>query len=815
MKKQFLYFAFLFTAVCGMVSCQDNELVEPLYPSDGSEGVSVEVVFDTEEVGDACDYLSPQSTSRSVAVCNGASHRDVSHNGASHNGAIKVELLPTSVSRATDLNTDKPTQLTNVNIVQRKKDKTLVSVSLNEPVSLGAKQTLSGLNIDDDSDLFIFARNGISGNDLTTANLSTCAVTSTEINKITEDTGITNMPYYLHLEHVKIVQDATTNNYIIQSNEGNDARLRLRRLASRVNVTWSFNVSGYTLQEVTLQDTPLKYLAFPSETESTYPDLMDQYYTVKLYDTNNPDATTTTNSASCWVARNVRGTAKVATEAMRDKERAPQGSSFLNFVAIKNGAKDRLIYRIYLGGNSIQDFNVQDNTNYNYKLTFSSPEQIADADGRVQLLNGSPASKGNTTFVPTANCFMVKPGGSFHFDPFLYRQAGKDIANTVLKGWAGKRGGLCSVKVFWQTRENGDTGDPVLGIANNSVTDHTNIVELTNANNTSLTSVSATAFTEENKCHIHCRVAPNTKGGHGVIAAYDANGDRLWSWHIWVTDYNPDPHGNYSVLDDVYKRKQKYTNQTDRDYLPMMDRNLGANEGYDYVPTKELDRSRASGLHYQWGRKDPFPGNFSKNAKGDVPIISGEMTDNLLNVYGPDGYTFIPRKTQKGKNNIEGSAKLSDILYFGETTWCSEALTYLWDTDRNLKTFYDPSPSGWQVPDKSIFTNYLKNGTTTGLANLNATTNDKTQIDSDGGVLIKYDKSDGSRVTYYRLNGYPRFTDQYDGIGLIGSIWSRNNVTTRNGYSYIFVVDIRNDAYGISQYQQQDAHQIRCIQEME
>ena len=336
MKKQFLYFAFLFTAVCGMLACQDDELVESLHPSDGSEGVSVEVVFDTEEVGDACDYLSPQGTSRSVAVCNGASHRDVSHNGA-----IKVELLPTSVSRATDLNTDKPTQLTNVNIVQRKKDKTLVSVLSNGTVSLGAKQTLSGLSPDEDSDLSIFARNGTSGNDLTTVNLSTCAVTSTEINKITEATGIEKMPYFLHLEHVKIVQDAA-GNYVIQSNEGHDARLRLRRLASRVNVTWSFNVQDYTLQEVTLQDTPLKYLAFPSETESTYPDLMDQYYTVKLYDANNTGTTTT--SASCWIARNVRGTANVATEAMRDKERAPQGSSFLNFVATKNDAKDRLIY---------------------------------------------------------------------------------------------------------------------------------------------------------------------------------------------------------------------------------------------------------------------------------------------------------------------------------------------------------------------------------------------------------------------------------------------------------------------------------------
>lgn len=810
MKKQFLYFAFLFTAVCGMLACQDDELVEPLHPSDGSQGVSVEVVFDTEEVGDACDYLSPQGTSRSVAVCNGASHRDVSHSGASHNGAIKVELLPTSVSRATNLDTSKPIQLTNVNIVQRKKDKTLVSVSLNGPVSLGAKQTLSGLSPDEDSDLFIFTRNGINGNDLTTANLSTCAVTSTEINKITEDTGVTNMPYYLHLEHVKIVQDATTNNYIIQSNEGHDARFRLRRLASRVNVTWSFNVQDYTLQEVTLQDTPLKYLAFPSETESTYPDLMDQYYTVKLYDANNSDATTTTNSASCWVARNVRGTANVATEAMRDKERAPQGSSFLNFVATKNDEKDRLIYRVYLGGNSIQDFNVQDNTNYNYNLTFNSSEQIADTDGRVQLLNGSPASKGNTTFVPTANCFMVKPGGSFHFDPFLYRRAGRDDENTVLKKWVSSYGGIASVKVLWQTRENGDTGDPVLGIANNSVNDHTNIVELTNADNTSLTSASATAFTEKNQCHIHCRVAPNTKGGNGLIVAYAANGKILWSWHLWVTDYNPDPHGNASVLNDENKRKQKYTYRGE-EWLPMMDRNIGAQKGFVTVPGSELDRSRANGIGYSHGRKDPSLGSFSRDKQEEIPITEGAV-DGLLNMYGPDGYSVISRDiTQPNPYYQDEDWTFLNVLKWG---YCK---TTGWDG--NEKTFYDPSPQGWRVPPYKALLNFFSSkiwggGGQSSLNGLESNIS-KNNILSNGGALIQYGTNE-SDVAYVRLTGYRRFYNGFTGINKFTALWAREN-NSNTTTAWAFAINYLEGASYIdlsSKWARSDAHQIRCIQEM-
>lgn len=101
-------------------------------------------------------------------------------------------------------------------------------------------------------------------------------------------------------------------------------------------------------------------------------------------------------------------------------------------------------------------------------------------------------------------------------------------------------------------------------------------------------------------------MAANTTGGNGLIAAYDAAGNILWSWHVWVTDYSPSPHGNVTVLEPATKRKQKYTYRSDIDQPPMMDRNLGALAGYVAVPTgndSELEKSKANGLHYQWGGK--------------------------------------------------------------------------------------------------------------------------------------------------------------------------------------------------------------------
>lgn len=67
-----------------------------------------------------------------------------------------------------------------------------------------------------------------------------------------------------------------------------------------------------------------------------------------------------------------------------------------------------------------------------------------------------------------------------------------------------------------------------MGIVN-SDDDHSNIVEW-----------------KDNK--IYCRVAPNTKGGSGGIAAYDSGGKIVWSWHVWVTDYAPSSIGGETVL---------------------------------------------------------------------------------------------------------------------------------------------------------------------------------------------------------------------------------------------------------------------------
>ncbi len=158
------------------------------------------------------------------------------------------------------------------------------------------------------------------------------------------------------------------------------------------------------------------------------------------------------------------------------------------------------------------------------------------------------------------------------------------------------------------------------------------------------------------------------KEGNALIAAKDANGTILWSWHIWLTD-KPD--------DQVYLNNAG----------TMMDRNLGATS----AASGEIG---ALGLMYQWGRKDPFMGGagISTDEKAasvtaldwstipawdyNTDVINGTVEFSIANPT-----TFI---TLYNEN--------SDWLYPGETV--SDNTRW-----QSVKTIYDPCPAGYRVPD--------------------------------------------------------------------------------------------------------------------
>lgn len=168
-----------------------------------------------------------------------------------------------------------------------------------------------------------------------------------------------------------------------------------------------------------------------------------------------------------------------------------------------------------------------------------------------------------------------------------------------------------------------------------------------------------------NNGEVTFQTAETFKEGNAVIAAKDASGTILWSWHIWLTD---EPQG------------QVYYNNAGT----MMDRNLGATSA---TPGDV----GVLGLLYQWGRKDPFLGSSSINnstlakSTGTWPsAVSSNSTNGTIEYATAYPTTFI----------IYNSSNY-DWYYTGSSTTDNTR----WTTSTATKSIYDPCPSGWRVPD--------------------------------------------------------------------------------------------------------------------
>lgn len=159
---------------------------------------------------------------------------------------------------------------------------------------------------------------------------------------------------------------------------------------------------------------------------------------------------------------------------------------------------------------------------------------------------------------------------------------------------------------------------------------------------------------------------PSTfKEGNAVIAAKDAEGNILWSWHIWLTDQ---------------PEEQVYNNNAGT----MMDRNLGATSA-------TLGDVGALGLLYQWGRKDPFLGSSSISSN-----TIAESTIDWPSAVSSDPITgTIAYATANPTTFITYNSSNWEWYYTGSSTTDNTR----WTTSTAKKSIYDPCPSGWRVPN--------------------------------------------------------------------------------------------------------------------
>ena len=329
----------------------------------------------------------------------------------------------------------------------------------------------------------------------------------------------------------------------------------------------------------------------------------------------------------------------------------------------------------------------------------------------------------------TANCYIVSNAGSYKFTP--------------TKGNSSESvGEIATVGVLWETF--GTDVTPSVGdlIASVSYADG---------------------------CILF--ITPETyKEGNAVIAAKDASGNILWSWHIWLTDQ---PVG------------QVYYN----DAGTMMDRNLGATSA---TPGDV----GALGLLYQWGRKDPFLGSSSISSQclanstitWPSPIRSDPNTGTIAYATAYPT-TFI----MSNSNNCDWY--YSDTDATDNSRWLDSSLD---------KTVYDPCPSGWRVPDGG------SNGVWSKALGSSSNFTQSSLYDSSNEGMNFSGKFGGASNIWYPSSGCRYYGGSLGFVGSTGFYWSASPYGFHAYYLHFY---LNGSVYpSITDYRAL-GQPVRCLQE--
>ena len=258
---------------------------------------------------------------------------------------------------------------------------------------------------------------------------------------------------------------------------------------------------------------------------------------------------------------------------------------------------------VYMYGNDVKEINTYHPYNYQSDLSVSSATDLASSG--------------------SANCYIVSNAGLYKF-------------KTVKGNSSETVGNVASASILWES------------FGTSTTPEYFDLIK---------------AFCYKDG-YIAFQTADTFNEGNAVIAAKDAGGNILWSWHIWLTDQ---PQG------------QVYYNNAGT----MMDRNLGATSA---TPGDV----GALGLFYQYGRKDPFLGSASISEF----ILAGSTIEwpPYCKVLSSNGYGSIDYITENPTIFMTSNT-------YGDNYSCDGT----WTREGNKKSISDPCPPGWCVPYETLW----------------------------------------------------------------------------------------------------------------
>ena len=452
-----------------------------------------------------------------------------------------------------------------------------------------------------------------------------------------------------------------------------------------------------------------------------------------------------------YLPRNMRGKNLSTTE--RDKNiNAPENATYLEVMGVREQV--RITYKFYLGSDNINDFNVIPNNLYRMVIDF------ADAPDS----NDSRVDDGSVVLLEESNSYLINPMQG----QVIYTVPIENRINTYWSSESGRR------NINWRNYLVNTEKEWVAEIIWQDV------------KKTQLKFIDE----EGNKTNIYQGfrdgryfsfvLADDAEAGNVIIGVRRAGDSSnpwteaegyMWSWHIWITDYNPyeevgkwqdgkyiyelsGSNGSlhrYASFDRIGMYKDRY----------VMDRNLGA-KGY----TKSDGWQKAAGVMYEYGRKDPFPGS-----------------DHIYKGNGQDaGIAFVSSVGMNIYNSVTSPLTYYTVESEGDWTEEDAYRIYTWnDLNKEVKkgqgkSFFDPCPPGWQLPVFEIWDDFDT-----------ADKSDWSITAGDEGWMIDLSASaEDEELAYFPASGMRvRTTGTYSNYGSVSAFWSATEESgTSVRYSY-------------------------------
>ena len=456
---------------------------------------------------------------------------------------------------------------------------------------------------------------------------------------------------------------------------------------------------------------------YPAKASYIYFDY-DIYAEASAMPTNNGVAKT----LFWYTPQNQQGTVVNSNTKLKNVY-APKEATYVKLYArdVSVTPNTQVVYTFYPGENLTSDYNLKPNGNYRMNVTiYGKNDALVDYridDHSVISMAGK-----------AANTYILNP----------------PVSNSSVK----YRIFPTQVDVFWGERyENVPTnmlGESTPWTVDVMWMDEQDLVRTTSGNsNVSISKATGTGIND----YFELTVPKSVPHGSFLVYIYktsDGTKTPLWSWHMWVTDYNPDiskltpiknkfaypvtngyvhrPNGLYwdkdSRYSDSYNRYQGY-DIYEKNFL--MDRNIGQRNAYPDNASGTVGNNNKGYFYYQFGRKDPFPGPVTlyNMAGGTITYASGTSIPTVTAGNGsgkgiadavkqPMSYFYA--------NSYDNWIDNSDDNGFGsnEGDYTSKISFYLW-SDKNIvwhsnnygaqqtvvllsKSLYDPCPYGWKLP---------------------------------------------------------------------------------------------------------------------